>query len=153
MSTINIDTLGTGVLQVPPDPLNSGRPAAVCLNDERGHRLTLRAVPAGQPGVLVAILDGPSDVHNRSLLHAWAPGGVALALGKGRIWANQPAPGVGPADLVGITPANNGGLDTSVLKALAGKTVLLEVHKAGCGCRPVAAIPAQRRAVRKEATR
>lgn len=140
MSTIS--KLGSGVLHWPETAGWPGAPGMVALRDpSTGHRLALVRVPVSRTGLLIAVLDTATLPALPALpgLHAKKAATVSLALASGTVKANQPAPGIGPADLVGCAPEDSDfcWLDPDTIGFAVNREVRLEIHR-GCNCAPVA---------------
>jgi hypothetical protein len=151
MNTIQV--LGTGRLRILPGPTTLDAAVTVSLERPNGHRLTLSRVPAGKRALLVAVItDGASDLAARP--HCASAAATGFALGAGVVWANQPAPNIGPADQVGLlADPGTPGWQRALLDRLNGRSVQFEVHPAGCGCGRSVPIPRQRAASGQEALR
>lgn len=108
-----------------------------------GQRRTLAAVPVGDTGQLIAVLDDKTDICTDGIpLAACATDRTSVVLAAGRFGANTPIPGRrGPADLVGCAPGEGTGVCGlhSETEAVLDRLVRLEVHGPGCACAPAAA--------------
>ncbi len=143
MSTIH--QLGSGRLRVLTEQALLQTQLSVALDHPlTGHRLTLRAVPDQQRAVLVAVIDGPgTDIPARA--HFANSAATGFVIGAGLLIANRPAPGLGPADRIGIEPEpGKPAWQRRVLDRLEGRHILLEAHLPGCRCGAAVPIPRQR---------
>jgi hypothetical protein len=138
MSTIDI--IGSGVMRWPEADGYSSATGMVALHHpETGHRLTLSRVPVGRTGLLIAVLasSAPAALADTAGFHTHGVATVSVVLASGTVVANQPAPGIGPADLVGCTPDDGAWcwLDPAVISLATDREVRLEIHR-GCTCKP-----------------
>ncbi|MDA1359792.1 hypothetical protein O1R50_09170 [Glycomyces luteolus] len=134
---------GDGVLRWPEADGHADPPGMVALHDaQTERRLILPRIPVGRTGVLVAaIAIGDLPEHLGEVdIHAKDAGFLSIVLASGTVRANQPAPGIGPADLIGCAP--NGAtwcwLDPDAIGLATDRHVRLEFHN-GCTCTPEAA--------------
>jgi hypothetical protein len=111
-----------------------------------GNRHTLAAVPVGESGQLIAVLNDATDTWAGGLpLAACATDRTAVALAAGRIGANTPVLGRrGPSDLVGCASGDGTGACGlhPAAEAVLDRFVRLEVHGPGCACAAAAAVAA-----------
>ena len=149
----DIRVLGTGRIRLLPGPKTLDQSLTLCLERPNGHRVTLASVPAGRRSLIVAVVQPPLDglllkTHFTNFVAA------GFALGTGVLWGNQPAPGLGPIDQIGLVDeADRGGWRSNVLDRFNGRTVQLEAHPAACTCGRGTPIPHQGTATGQEAQR
>lgn len=140
----HVHVLGSGVLRHPDAEGHSGSSGMVALHHFRTEqRLPLWRVPAGQSGVLVAVLasgawKGLSDAIG---LHAHGDETVSVALASGTVTVRRTLPGGTAAiDLIGCAPTGEAWcwLDPVATGLAADRDVRLEIHQ-GCTCAPAGA--------------
>jgi hypothetical protein len=149
----DIRVLGTGRIRILPGPKTLDQSLTLCLERAGGHRVTYASVPTGRRSLIVAVVQAPPDgLPLKS--HFTTAVAAGFALGAGALWGNQPAPGLGPIDQIGlVAEADQGGWSASVIERFAGRTVQLEAHPAACTCGTAIPVPRQRTATGQEAQR
>lgn len=101
------------------------------------HRRPLTAVPVGQRGALIAVVDHDDALTGTAAcIAARTEAKTGILLGSGVIWANTPVPGhPGPADLIGC--ARSDGTNAALpeaFEAIEGLLARLEIHDPSCAC-------------------
>ncbi|GAB4001602.1 hypothetical protein GCM10029992_37570 [Glycomyces albus] len=137
MSTFH--TLGAGRLRVSYEPNGPQGPVTIGLEDPvTGHRLTLHQLPDDRHAALVAV---PTESGTGEQTAA------EVVIGAGRVRANRPAPGLGPADRIGLeAEPGKTAWRTRALERLDGHLVRLEAHEPDHQAASVPPIPRQRTA-------
>jgi len=146
----DIRVLGTGRIRLLPGPKTLDQSLTLCLEQANAHRVTLASVPTGRRSLIVAVAQTAPDGLKAHCANAAAAG---FTLGIGVIWGNQPAPGLGPIDQIGLVDKAEGGWRSRMLDHFDGRTVQLEAHPAACTCGRGLPIPRQRAQAGREAQR